>query len=84
MTITGSGFTGATDVGFGPPARRDERRSATPRSPPPPPGGGTVDITVTTPAGTSPTSPADQFTYTGAAPAVTAGLPHLGAAGGTP
>jgi hypothetical protein len=29
-----------------------------------PPGSGTVDVTVTTPGGTSGTSPADQFTYT--------------------
>ena len=29
-----------------------------------PAGTGTVDVTVTTPAGTSATSPADQFTYT--------------------
>jgi hypothetical protein len=28
-------------------------------------GKGTVDVTVTTPAGTSPTSVADQFTYSG-------------------
>ncbi len=36
-----------------------------------PAGTGTVDVTVTTPSGTSPTSAADQFTYI-VAPAVTA------------
>ena len=49
-----------------------------------PAGTGTVDVTVTTPAGTSATSPADQFTYV-AAPTVTAISPASGtAAGGTP
>jgi len=69
VTITGSAFTGATAVRFG----------ATPAAPftvvnanqitatTPPHAVGTVDVTVTTPAGTSTISAADQFTYTCAA-----------------
>ncbi len=50
-----------------------------------PAGTGTVDVTVTTPAGTSATSSADQFTYTtAAAPTVTGLSPTTGpTAGGT-
>jgi hypothetical protein len=33
-----------------------------------PPGSGTVDVIVVTPAGTSATSPADQFSYQGEQP----------------
>ena len=48
-----------------------------------PAGTGVVDVTVTTPGGTSATSSADQFTYIGA-PAVTGLSPTSGpAAGGT-
>ncbi len=64
VTITGSGFTGATDVGFGVTSAAamsvDSDTQITATSPA---GTATVDITVITPAGTSPTSPADQFTY---------------------
>jgi alpha-tubulin suppressor-like RCC1 family protein len=66
VTITGTGFTGATAVKFGSTnAASFKLNSATsitavsPRMK----GGGTVDVTVTTPAGTSPTSSADQFTF---------------------
>ena len=50
-----------------------------------PAGTGTVDVTVTTLAGTSPVTPADQFTYTAVvAPAVTGLSPTSGpVAGGT-
>jgi Hypothetical glycosyl hydrolase family 15/IPT/TIG domain len=64
VTLTGSGFTNATAVNFGPgnPATftviSDAEIDATS-----PPGSGTVDVTVTSPGGTSPTSSADQFTY---------------------
>ena len=64
VTITGSGFTGATSVSFGPTAsssftvNSDTKITATS-----PAGSGTVDVTVTTPNGTSATSAADQFTY---------------------
>ena len=51
-----------------------------------PPGSGVVDVTVTTPEGTSAISPADQFTFTvAAAPTVTGLSPPSGPeAGGTP
>ena len=64
VTITGTGFTGATDVSIGPASaaamtvNSDTQITATT-----PPGNGTADITVTTAAGTSATSPTDQFTY---------------------
>ena len=64
VTITGTGFTGATAVDFGNTAAAsftvvsDTQITATT-----PIGGGAVDVTVTTPAGSSTTSSADQFSY---------------------
>ena len=87
MTITGTGFTGATAVDFGATAATNvtvvNDTTITADSPA---GTGTVDVTVTTPAGTSATSAADQFTYTAvAAPTVTGLSPTSGTeAGGTP
>jgi hypothetical protein len=76
VTLTGTGFTGATAVDFGvTPASSfsvlsDTSISAT--SPPvPPTSAGTVDVTVTTPQGTSTTSPADLFTYVAPGPVAT-------------
>jgi hypothetical protein len=64
VTITGTGFTGATAVHFGTvSATSFTVNSATSITAVSPKGRGKVEITVTTPAGTSPTSPADQFTY---------------------
>jgi hypothetical protein len=64
VTITGSGFTGTTAVNFGStPAAAFSVNSDTTISATTPAGSGTVDVTVTNPAGTSPTSSADQFTY---------------------
>jgi IgA Peptidase M64/IPT/TIG domain len=64
VIITGTGFTGATGVGFGVTGASsvsvDSDTQITAISPS---GSGTVDITVITPAGTSATSSADQFTY---------------------
>jgi hypothetical protein len=64
VTITGTGFTGAEAVRFGP---RDARsftvNSATSITAISPNGKRTVDVTVTTPAGTSATGSADHFTY---------------------
>jgi hypothetical protein len=68
VTITGTGFTGATAVKFGlTNAASFTVNSATSITAVSPKARGaeTVDVTVTTPAGTSPTSPADQFTYMG-------------------
>jgi hypothetical protein len=66
VTITGTGFTGATAVYFGTiPAATYSVSSDTQIIANDPAGSvGTVDVTVVTPAGTSATSPADQFTYT--------------------
>jgi hypothetical protein len=65
VAITGTGFTGATAVNFGNIAATscivNSSTSVTATSPAE--SAGTVDVTVTTPAGTSPTSSADQFTY---------------------
>jgi hypothetical protein len=62
VTITGSGFTGATGVSFGSAAAEsftvNGDTSITAVSPA---GSGTVDVTVSKPSGTS--SPAVQFTY---------------------
>jgi hypothetical protein len=85
VTLTGGSFTGASGVFFGnTPAtaftlNSDSSITATA----PPQAAGTVDITVTTPSGTSATSTADQFTSTAApAPAVTGVSPNTGSTGG--
>jgi hypothetical protein len=69
VTITGSGFTGATAVDFGTASALSEMViSDTQITATTPAGNGTVDITVVTPLGTSSISPADQFSYQGAPP----------------
>jgi hypothetical protein len=64
VTITGSHFTGATQVSFGGVAAAgysvDSDTQITATSPP---GSGTVDVTVTTAAGTSAANFGDRFTY---------------------
>jgi hypothetical protein len=66
VTITGGNFTGATAVAFGAtPATGIAVLSDTQISAVSPSHAvGTVDITVTTPIGTSATTPSDRFTYT--------------------
>ena len=65
VTLTGCGFTGATSVHFGATAaptftvNSDTKITATS----PAHAAGPVDVTVTTPQGTSPTQPGDTFTY---------------------
>ncbi len=82
VTITGTGFTGASVVDFGTnPASNLTVVSSTKITADSPAGSGVVDVTVTTPGGTSATTSADQFTYI-AAPAVTALSPTSGPAGG--
>ena len=72
MTITGTGFTGATAVDFGTtPATGVTVVSATTITANSPAGTGVADVTVITPDGTSATTPADQFTYVAATPVVT-------------
>jgi len=85
VILTGTGFTGTTDVYFGATAattffdNSDTQITATS----PAGGAGTVDITVTTVGGTSATSVADQFTYV-APPTVTSISPTSGpTSGGT-
>ena len=76
VTITGTGFTGATAVDFGTsPAPSFTIVSTTSITAASPTGGGSVNVTVTTPAGTSAVSPADVFTY---APTVTGVSPISG------
>ncbi len=64
VTITGTNLTGATAVDFGGTAATITSDTATQITATSPAGvAGTVDVTVTTPAGTSAKSSADQFTY---------------------
>jgi hypothetical protein len=77
VTITGSGFTGATAVKFGTAAATSvvingTGTSLTARAPA---GTGTVNVTVTTPAGTSPTGPVARYTYVPPPTVTTTSLP---------
>ena len=87
LTISGSGFTGATAVDFGStPAVSFTVVSDTLIAATVPPGtpGQTVQVTVTTPSGTSTTAAADQFSYNFLTPSVTGLNPTSGpATGGT-
>jgi alpha-tubulin suppressor-like RCC1 family protein len=86
VTIGGANLTGATAVKFGSnSAASFTVNSATSITAISPAGTGTVDVTVTTPGGTSATSPADTFTYVPfPPPAVTKVVPAKGpVAGGT-
>ena len=85
VDVTGTGFVvGSTTASFGATAAGvscSSTTACTATSPAEP--AGTVDITLTTPGGTSATSPADQFTFA-AAPSVSAINPDAGpVAGGT-
>ena len=86
VTITGSGFTGATKVAFGTLAATSftvvSGTQVTAVSPAQ--AASTYDITVTTPSGTSPVVTADAYTYQAAPalPAVTAVAPASGPAAG--
>ncbi|MHB8490770.1 MAG: IPT/TIG domain-containing protein [Solirubrobacteraceae bacterium] len=65
VTITGTTLTGATEVKFGSTnAINFEVVSETEIKATSPAGSGTVDVTVSTPAGTSATSSTDRFAYT--------------------
>ncbi len=84
VTITGTGFTDATGVSFGSVAATNVAvETATEMTALAPAGSGVVDVTVTTPDGTSAATAADQFTY-GAVPTATELAPGIGpTAGGT-
>lgn len=82
VTISGSGFSGATQVTFGGTAATFAVAGATQITATAPPHSvGTVDIQVTTPGGTSVTGPGDQYTYT-AVPTVTSISPTSGSGNG--
>ena len=84
ITITGSGFSGASQVLFGTvPASSFTVKSDTQITAVSPAGSGTVHVIVTTPKGITTTSNADQFTYQSvqpiqAKPTVTSILPPSG------
>lgn len=84
VTIVGSNFTGATSVSFGTatvPSSSFAMATDTGITLPSPGGTGVVDVVVTTPGGTSPTSGADKFSY---APVATSVNPPFGpSTGGT-
>jgi hypothetical protein len=84
VVITGTGFTGATTVKFGTTAATSFTvTNATSITAVSPAGSaGTVDITVTTPYGTSATVTADQYTYV-TGPTVTGISPATGPLSGT-
>ncbi len=85
VTLTGSNFTGATGVSFGSVwAAFTINSDSSITAVAPPQAAGTVDITVTTYAGTSATSSADQFSYSAAASPSVSGLDVTsgGASGG--
>ena len=86
VTITGTNFSGATNVLFGTTAASFSETSNTSITAVSPPGStpGPVFVTVVTPGGTSPTGPNSVFTYL-AAPVVLSIMPASGPlAGGTP
>ena len=85
VTITGGNFNGVMAVKFGPTnATSFVVSSEGTIVAVAPPGTGMVDVTVESLGGTSPTSPADDFSYLGAPPTVTKIEPSSGpASGGT-
>jgi hypothetical protein len=83
VTITGTGFVEGTTVSFGASAASKVTfNSATSITATSPKGAGTVDVIVTTPEGSSPTSSADRFTYL-PVPTVTNLEPNGGPEGGS-
>ena len=85
VTVSGTGFTGADTVAFGGlPAASFTVQSATQiTAVAPAEQVGTVDVQVETPAGTSAEAAADQYTYQGVAPALTADTPPAAGQVGT-
>jgi eukaryotic-like serine/threonine-protein kinase len=84
VTITGTGLAGATSVRFGNGAAIITADSSTQVTVTSPPGSGTVNLTVTTPAGTSQTSDASHYAYTtrpGIAQSISFTAPGSGTAG---
>src|SRR4029077_3539714 len=75
---TGTNLTSASTVSFGGvPAPSFTTNSDSQITATSPAGSGTVDVTVTTPSGTSIKGPADQFTYNSTPPGPPAGSPAV-------
>ena len=85
VTITGTNLAGATAINFGANAATNVSvvNATTVTATSPAGSAGTVDVTVTTPGGTSATSAADHYTYA-AAPTVTAVSPSSGPTAAAP
>lgn len=82
VAITGKNIVSASVVDFGStPATLIEPKSANTILAVSPAGTGTVDITVTTSVGTSPITPADEFTYV-STPVIQSVAPRTGASAG--
>ncbi len=83
VTITGANLTGATEVEFGSNAASFSVKSATRIEAIAPPGTeGAVDVTVTTPEGTSAISTSDHFYYVPPGPSIVELEPAQGAVAG--
>jgi hypothetical protein len=86
VTIRGANLEGATEVHFGAVAATsfavNSKGTEIVAAAPPATDKATVDVTVTTPEGTSATSPADELTYVLDLPIVSSVSPHEGPAGG--
>ena len=79
VTVSGTNFTGATAVAFGVnPATSFIVNNATTITATAPAGSGSVDVTVTTPEGTSAINTNDQFTYSAGSPPVVIPSPTAG------
>jgi hypothetical protein len=79
VTVSGTNFTGVTEVDFGSGNKGSFTvNNSTTLTATAPPGSGTVDVTVTTPGGTSATQSDDQFTYTAGPPPGTIPSPVSG------
>jgi hypothetical protein len=83
VSISGSNFTGATAVSFGstPATSFTVNGAGSISATAPAHAAGTVDVTVTTTGGTSPTGASDHFTYV-SPPAITAVAPTTGSTNG--
>ncbi|HEY4828074.1 MAG TPA: IPT/TIG domain-containing protein [Solirubrobacteraceae bacterium] len=77
VTVTGTGFTDASQVEFGATAVSFVLDSPTQLTAASPPGTGGADVTVTTPTGTSATGTADVFSYLTVPPLVSGGTPSV-------
>jgi hypothetical protein len=83
VSITGTNLSRATGVSFGGAGGSITADSGTKITATSPAGSGTVNITVTTPGGTSEITSADKFTYVVPAPTVTGIRPDSGSYGTT-